>query len=286
MEKNKKNIAIVGALGFVGYHLTKKLKELGHEVVGFDNLSTGTKKNQVKGVEYIIGDSWLIGDYMLEYNIEKPDIVYHLGEYSRVLPSFKDISDVVDYNILGTVRVVEYCRENKVRLIYAGSSTRFGNADSPYAFTKKQNAELIKRYGKWFGLDYAIAYFYNVYGPRQIEKGKYATVIGIFKDNLKWGLPHKINAPGTQKRIFTHVDDIVDALILIGEKGKGEYCLGSKDEYSIKQVAKMFGGSIEMVESKKGDRDYSKIDLKRINKLGWKAKRKLREYISSLKQKE
>lgn len=279
-------IMIIGSLGFVGYHLTKRLKKLGHEVIGYDNLSTGTKKNEVKGVEYIIGNTEFCDLHLHRYKIEKPDIVYHLGEYSRVLPSFRDIDKVVDYNIIGTARVVEYCRENKIRLIYAGSSTRFGNADSPYTFSKKQNAELIKRYGKWFGLDYAIAYFYNVYGPRQIERGQYATVIGIFKDNLKWGLPHQINGKGTQRRIFTHVDDIVDALILIGEKGKGEYCLGSKEEYSIKQVAKMFGGKIEMVESKKGDRDYSKIDLKRIEKLGWKAKRKLKDYISSLQPKQ
>lgn len=274
-------ILVTGSCGFVGYHLCKRLRDMGYEVYGVDNFSTGRKCNKVLGVTYYEGET---ND--IDFSPINPDVIYHLGEYSRVLPSFKDINKIIDYNIIGTTKVIEYCRENNVRLIYAGSSTRFGNADSPYTFSKKQNAELIKRYGKWFGLDYAIAYFYNVYGPKQIEKGQYATVIGIFKDNLKWGIPHKINGKGTQQRIFTHIDDIVDALVLIGEKGRGEYCLGSNDEYSIKQVAKMFGGDIKMVGAKQGDRDYSKIDLKRIEKLGWKAKRKLKDYISSLQPKQ
>lgn len=269
-------ILVIGGLGFVGYHLVKKLAK-NNNVTVLDNLSSGCKRNKINGVRYIYGESNSISNFMVGKGI---DIVYHLGEYSRVLTSFDDIEKVISYNIIGTSKVIEYCRINNIKLVYAGSSTRFGDSKSPYSISKKNNAEMIKNYGKWFKLKYAIAYFYNVYGDRQISTGRYATLIGILKNNVRRGKPHKINKPGTQKRIFTHVDDVVDGLILIGEKGSGEYCLGSNEEYSIIKVAKMFGGKIEMVDSKKGDRNYSKIDLTRIKRLGWKATKQLKKYIN------
>jgi UDP-glucose 4-epimerase len=275
------NILVTGGLGFVGHHLTKRLVADGHNVLVMDNLSVGKISNKTEGSTYTIWENKDIDCFGFI-----PDIVYHLGEYSRVMTSFEDIEKVVEYNVKGTIAVIDFCRKHKIKLVYAGSSTRFGDAESPYSFFKKQNAEIIKKYGKWFGLDYAIAYFYNVYGSGQISKGKYATLIGILEENRKKKLPNKINKPGTQKRIFTHIDDVVDGLILIGERGHGEYCLGSQEEYSVLQVAKMFGGKIEMQEAKRGDRNYSKIDLDRIEKLGWKAKKSLRTYIKNVLSKK
>lgn len=272
-----KNILVIGGAGFIGSHLCKELIERGFKVYSLDNYFTGKKSNHIKGVTYINSESKNIE---VIDNFFKPDTIFHLGEYSRVIPSFEDIEKVIEYNYIGTVKVIEYCRKNKIRLIYAGSSTKFGDKESPYSFIKKQNTELIKRYGKWYGLDYAITYFYNVYGPKQICTGKYATVIGIFKENIKKGRPHIINGIGTQKRIFTHVEDIVGGLVLVGELGYGEYCLGSSEQYSIKEVAKMFGGKIKFVSEKQGDRTSSTISLKRIEQLGWKAEHSLKKYIN------
>jgi UDP-glucose 4-epimerase len=270
-------ILVVGGTGFIGSNLCKRLLKDGHTIFSLDNYFTGKKENHIQGIGYIKDSSKFIDMWFPE----KPDIVYHLGEYSRVLPSFEDVDKVIEFNLIGTARVIEYCRKNNVRLIYAGSSTKFGDAESPYSFIKKHNTELIKKYGKWFGLDYAITYFYNVYGPGEIRKGKYATLIGIFSENVINGRSHQINAPGTQKRAFTHISDIIEGLVLVGNEGKGEYCLGNPKEYSILEVAKMFGGKIKMSKEKKGDRSFSKIDLTRIKKLGWKAKIDLKDYIKS-----
>ena len=257
------NCLVVGGAGFIGSHLCERLVDK-NEVVSLDNYSTGKEENHILGVQYIHAESKDI-----EF-VPAPDVVYHLGEYARVLPSFDDIDKVAEWNVVGTIRVLEYCRKNKVKLVYAGSSTKFGDAESPYSFFKSQNTELIKKYGEWFGLDYAIAYFYNVYGKR--ENG---TLIQNF---IEAGVL-KVNAPGTQKRIFTHVDDIVDGLVLIGEKGHGEYCLGSEEEYTVLEVAQIFGKPIEMQGTKKGDRNYSTIDLTRAYELGWKAKKNLKDYV-------
>jgi UDP-glucose 4-epimerase len=273
------NILVTGGCGFVGSHLVKKLvKDTFNNILVLDNFSTGRVK--IEKATYLYGETSDIDSILSKCKHFKPDIIYHLGEYSRVMTSFEDIEKVVKYNALGTLAVVEYCRKNKVRLIYAGSSTKFGDAESPYSFFKANNAELIKKYADWYGLNCAIAYFYNVYGPGQISTGRFATFIGILQENVKNGRPHKINAPGTQMRSFTHIDDIVRGLILIGEHGRGEYCLGSEEQYSILEVAKMFGGEIEMQEAKKGDRNYSDIELQRIKKLGWKAEKSLKNYIN------
>jgi UDP-glucose 4-epimerase len=269
------NILVIGGAGFIGSHLCEKLAD-GNEVVSLDNYFTGRKENHVKGVKYIELDSKEID------LIPPPDIVFHLGEYSRVLTCYEDMEQLIESNYIGTMRVLEYCRKNKVRLVYAGSSTKFGDAESPYSYFKAQNTELIKKYAEWFGLDYAITYFYNVYGGREIKEGKYATVIGIFEKNRKNNKPHLINGKGDQRRNFTHVEDIVDGLITVGLKGKGEYCLGNEKDYTIYEVAQMFGGEILFVGEKKGDRKASKIDLDSIKQLGWKAKTDLKDYVDSL----
>jgi len=270
-------ILVLGGLGFVGSNLVKKLSEdKDNQIAVIDNLSTGKKGNKIKGVFYNEGETTDINKILGGKGV---DIIYHLGEYSRVLTSFEDIEKVVDFNAKGTLAVIEYCRKTKTRLIYAGSSTKFGDAESPYSLFKKQNTEIIKKYGEWYGLDYSIAYFYNVYGKNQISKGRYATLIGILEENVKAGRPHKINGPGSQSRNFTHVDDIVTGLILIGEKGTEEYCLGINEEVTLLEVAKMFGGPIEMQNKQRGDRNFSLIDLNNIEKLGWKAKIKLEDYI-------
>lgn len=181
-------------------------------------------------------------------------------------------------------------------MIYAGSSTKFGDGglgrdQSPYAWTKASNTELVRNYGAWFDLNYAITYFYNVYGQREISSGEYATVIGIFKENYRRGRPLTVVSPGTQKRNFTHIDDIIRGLILVGEKGNGdEYGLGSEEDHSILDIANMFGGEIVMLPERKGNRMGSSVDITKSHQLGWRAERKIedhvREFIISPKESE
>ena len=88
-----------------------------------------------------------------------------------------------------------------------------------------------------------------MYGGREISTGKYATLIALFKEQMKSGTPLTIVKPGTQLRNFTHVDDIIDGLVLVGNEGFGdEYGIGSNKSYSILEVAKLFGGIIKMLQ--------------------------------------
>lgn len=272
----KKHILVTGGAGFIGSHLCERLAK-DYFVTSLDNYSTGTVANHVDGVAYINGHTEDINE-LVKF---KPDIIFHLGEYSRVEQSYDDVGTVVESNIKGTAEVLEFARLTGAKLIYAGSSTKFGDGDSPYAWSKAKNTELVVKYGDWFSLDYAITYFYNVYGGRELSEGPYATLIAKYKKRKEQGLPLQVVLPGTQKRNFTYIDDIIDGLILVGESGKGdEYCIGNTRAYTILEVANLFGTEIEMLPERRGNRSFGKLDVTKMSSLGWEATRKLKDYIN------
>jgi UDP-glucose 4-epimerase len=280
-----KRLAVVtGGAGFIGSHLCARLVREGYRVISLDNYSTGSVENHVSGVEYRTGHTKDIS--MLIY--ETPDILFHLGEYARTEKSFEDVERVWDQNLMGTVAVLEFVRRAKTKLVYAGSSTKFadngaGKEQSPYAWSKATNTELVKNYGQWFGIRYAITYFYNVYGPREMS-GPFGSLIGIFSQLYRQGQALTVVSPGTQVRNFTHVDDIVDGLILVGNKGEGdEFGIGSPEAYSVTEVAHMFGGEIIFLPERKGNRLTSEVKTEKTIALGWQPSRHLTEYINETK---
>jgi len=281
-KKTLKTILITGGAGFIGSHLIEQLvKDPNNRVISLDNYFTGSKENHISGAEYREGHTKDIEKHIPE----TPDIIYHLGEYSRVEKSFDDMPLVWDLNKMGTFAVLEFCRKHNVKIVYAGSSTKFGDGglgrdQSPYAWTKASNTELVRNYGHWFNLPYAITYFYNVYGPREISKGAYATVIGIFKGQYLEKKPLTVVAPGAQVRNFTHVADIVEGLLLVGSDGGGDdFGIGSEEGYPILEVAHMFGSTVAMLPERKGNRMQSSIDTAKIRLLGWKPSKSLAEHI-------
>jgi UDP-glucose 4-epimerase len=94
-----------------------------------------------------------------------------------------------------------------------------------------------------------------------------------------------IVSPGAQKRNFTHIDDIINGLILVGENGYGdEFGIGSPEAYSIKEIAQMFGGEIQMLPERKGNRMTADVISAKTEALGWKPTRTIKEYIYELQQ--
>ena len=290
-----KNILVTGGAGFIGTHLLKSLKMQYPDavIVSIDNYFTGKRSNHVPGVVYIDGNTKHINE-LLHWHVSLgtnwiPDTVFHLGEYSRIVKSFDDVDIVWDSNIYGTKQVLDFCHKHKCKLIYAGSSSKFGNngADehlSPYAWTKSKNIELIKNYGNWFGLNYAICYFYNVYGPGQIQDGPYSTVIGIFEKQYKNKEPLTVVTPGTQTRDFTHVDDIIDGVIKVAKQGIGDgYMLGKGHQYSILDIVNMFNTEYILVPERKGERLSGQATSKKAyEELNWIPKHNLPDYIKSV----
>lgn len=284
--KGKKLILVTGGAGFIGSRLCERLQKDGHRVISLDNYFTGSRENHVPGVEYREGHTKDIEKHISE----SPDLIYHLGEYSRVEKSLEEPALVWDLNKDGTFGIVEFWRKRGGKLVYAGSSTKFGDGglgrdQSPYAWTKATNTELVRNYSTWYGLPHAITYFYNVYGPGE-RAGAYGTVIEIFRQRQNAGEPLMVTAPGTQKRNFTHVDDIVEGLILVGADGTGDdFGIGDEQAYSILEVAQMFGGKIAMNPASVGNRMSSDIDTSKTRALGWEPKKKLSDYIVEVRRK-
>ncbi|MHB8913406.1 MAG: NAD-dependent epimerase/dehydratase family protein [Minisyncoccota bacterium] len=278
---DQKLILVTGGAGFIGSHLCARLIAEGNRVISLDNYFTGSRENHVAGVEYREGHTKDIERHVPEI----PDVIYHLGEYSRVEKSLEEPALVWDMNKAGTFGVLEFWRRHGCKLIYAGSSTKFGDGglgrdQSPYAWTKATNTELVRNYGSWYGLPYAITYFYNVYGPGE-RSGTYGTVIEIFKQKRKAGEPLTVTTPGTQRRNFTHINDIIDGLILVGDKGLGDdFGIGNEQSYSILEVAQLFGGEIIMKPASQGNRMTAGIDTSKTRLLGWAPKKRLIDYIS------
>ena len=287
MKKNlmkNKAILITGGLGFVGSHLAEYLCKNNHVYV-IDNLFTGSKKNKIQNVNYKISHTKNIFNL---YNKIKLDYIFHLGEYSRVEQSFDDIDLVYKFNVSPFHEIIKLTKHHNAKLIYCGSSTKFAKYDksthlSPYAWSKKNNVHFLEIYNLWFGLNYAVTYFYNVYGEREIKDGKYATVIAKFlelKKNNAACLP--VTKPGTQKRNFTHINDIISGLIIVAKKGVGDgYGIGSSQSYSILDLAKMFKMPIQMTTPKKGNRLSGTLKTSKIKALGWKQRHNLKDYIKN-----
>ncbi len=276
-------VLVTGGAGFIGSHLCETLAaNADYDVYSLDNYSTGSVKNHIHGVTYINGETSQI-DKLIKFT---PDIIYHLGEYSRVEQSFDDVEKVWQFNKNGTFSVLQFCRKSGAKLVYAGSSTKFGDgglgrSQSPYAWTKASNTELVKNYGHWFSIPYAIVYFYNVYGKREISTGTYATLIALFKEKIIKGDALTVVSPGTQKRNFTHIDDIINGLILVGENGYGdEFGIGCQEAYSILEIAQMFGGEINMLPERKGNRMSADVVTAKTEALGWKATKSIKDYIN------
>lgn len=283
-----KNVLVTGGAGFVGTNLIKSLllNEPNLQITSLDNYFTGKITNHIRGVEYINGNTWDASEILSN---RKFDTVFHFGEYSRIVKSFDDIKFVSKSILSGTPTILQLCKEWNAKLIYSASSSKFGNEGkdenlSPYSWMKSKMVELIKNYGDWYGLQYEICYFFNVYGPNQITSGDYATVIGIFERQYNDGKKCSVVYPGTQTRDFTHINDIVSGLIKTSSQNLNkEWHLRSGINVSIIEVAEMFG-EWEFVPERRGERFTSEeFPSDTEEKLNWKPQYNLKDWINSRK---
>jgi len=274
------NILVTGGAGFIGTNLIKSLLEKNHIVYSLDDYSTGLHSNEISGCKYIYGD--LSDIDTIQNDI---DIVYHLAARARIQPSFEHPEEYIRTNFEGTYAVVRYCIRKNIPLIYAGSSSKHnGKFKNPYTFSKDIGEEIIHLFRHHYGLKSTIVRFYNVYGPYHLKEGGYTTLIGAWEKRIEENKSLIIYGDGTKRRDFTHVDDIIDGLKLILEKQAWNYIfeLGKGKNYSIKEIADMFGKEIEYKENKPGEAFITLcIDTLAKEILGWEPKHNIEDYIKN-----
>ena len=291
----KKIIVVTGGCGFVGYNLIKYLvKKTNFNIISLDDYSSGSKKNHIQDskVKYLKGHTKDINKILKKYE-SRINSIFHFGEFSRIYQSFLQMNKCIQSNTIGSNAVFNFCLKNNIKLIYSATSASLGNKGkdknlSPYAFTKTKNLELLENLKKWFAFKYEVIFFYNVYGPGQIEEGNMSTVIGIFENQYLKKKPLTVVKPGTQSRRFTHIDDTIEICFKAWKENKCRfYSISNRKSFTILEVAKMFKSKIKFLPVRKGERYASALSTLSISNKVYKfyGKISLLTYIGSFLKK-
>ena len=296
MLKNK-CILITGAAGFIGSSLTERLLKHDNLLILLDNFNDyypGKEKqlNEIlreysQNKDYILIRGDLVKLSTLTNIKDEIDYVFHLAAQAGVRYSINNSSAVTYNNIVSTVNVFEYSLKipSIQKVIYASSSSVYGNPVytpvdeehpknpiSPYAVTKLCGETYADLYYKEYNLPITSLRFYTVYGPR----GRPDMAIRKFFNLMRQNKEIFIYGNGTQKRDFTYISDIIDGLILAGEKvsAKGEiFNLGGSSPIEVNElVEKMyritkFQKKIRYIEKQKGDVELTHSDISKARKL-------------------
>lgn len=290
------NVVVTGGAGFIGSNLVDFLLSKKHKVDVFDNLSTGKESFIHPQATLIKGD---IRDFTLLLNSTKnTDYIYHLAAAPRIQRSISDPVGTSEINIQGTLNILEVARINKVKkVIFSSSSSVYGDQKqlplkehmataplSPYALQKLTGEWYCKLYYDLYKLPTISLRFFSVYGPRQNEKDKHATVIAKFQYLKRKGMPLPIYGSGEQTRDFTHVSDVVQACFSVLNpklQGRGQiYNVCSAKPYSVNKVARRIGGVAVSLPLRKGEIKKMVGDYSLLSKAtGWKPVYSLEDYL-------
>lgn len=284
---------VTGGAGFIASHVSDRLLDAGHSVTIVDNLATGKRENLPTGAAFREVD---VRDAALAdvFAAEKPEIVFHHAAQMDVRKSVTDPRYDADVNLLGTLNLLENCREHGVRkVVYAGTGgAMFGEAAylpvdekhpvlpiSPYGVSKHTVEHYLYAYHVNFGLDFTVLRYPNVYGPRQDPHGE-AGVVAIFALQLLSGHTPRIFGDGTKTRDYCYVGDIVEANLLAVELGSaGLYNIGRGVEVSDRQIFEAVrdavGSDVEPVYAppRSGEVEHIALDASLARaELGWEWK--------------
>ena len=278
---------VTGGAGFIGTNLIQRLLKEEHKVISLDNYTTGKKENEQKGCQYFDVDLVEVDDY--DFFMRKPDVIFHLAAIPRIQPSFENPKETFKSNVLSTLNILEYARKNNIKVICAGSSSVHGGAyKNPYTFTKWQSDKLCHMYSELFKVDVNVCRFYNVYGPYELTEGDYCTVVGIFKKQYKNNEPLTVTWDGEQRRDFTHVDDIVDGLILTAECSSWGLTIefGRGKNHSINDLTDRFGKDYpkKYIDKRVGEVRSTLCDIGlAFSVVGYNPTINLKDYINLIK---
>jgi nucleoside-diphosphate-sugar epimerase len=284
---------VTGAAGFIGSQLADALVADGHDVLGVDSFNdyyeVEEKERNAAGLDVRRVD-------LAEESLDLDGIegVFHLAGQPGARSFGETFPLYVRRNVLATQKVFEACAAAGVRVVFASSSSVYGDAEryptpedvlprplSPYGITKLACEELAYAYGRSFGLDAVALRYFTVYGPRQRPDMFFRRVC----ERLLDGGTFEIYGTGAQTRSFTYVDDVVAATCLAMESASSgtTYNVGGGEEASMLDVIAVLEQvsgrtlAVRYVGAAEGDMARTNADVSRIrDQLGWEPRTSLR----------
>lgn len=285
---------VTGSAGFIGANLVEAILNLGYQVRGLDDFSTGKKENVEEFIsnpnyKFIEGD---IRNFETCMNAcDGVDYVLNQAAWGSVPRSIEMPQFYEEVNVKGTLNMMEAARQNNVKkFVYASSSSVYGdepslpkregvegNVLSPYALTKKMNEEYGKLYTKLYGLDtYGLRYF-NVFGRRQDPHGAYAAVLPKFIEQLLNDERPTIHGDGKQSRDFTYIENVIEANLkacVSSKKFAGQafnIAYGGRDYLNdiYAHLSKALGKDIQPIYApdRRGDIKHSNADISKAREM-------------------
>jgi UDP-glucuronate 4-epimerase len=287
---------VTGAAGFIGSHLAEALRDDGHDVVGLDCFTdyyeVELKEENARGQEILRID--LARDPI---DLDGFDGVFHLAGQPGVR-SFGDVFETyLDRNVLASQRLFEAAARDGVRVVFASSSSVYGDAEayptaetvppapvSPYGITKLTCEHLARATARSFGLDVVVVRYFNAYGPRQRPDMAFTRIAMCLAE----GRPFDLFGDGHQSRSFTYVGDVVRGTIAAMERGSGTYNIGGGEEATMLETIAIFeelaGHPLEIRShpAVPGDQRRTKADTSLIrSELAWQPTTTLRAGLTA-----
>lgn len=276
-------ILVTGWKGFIGSHLTEKLLELGHEVIGIDNgqsnfFQTGqpysNPKVKVHQLENLCNSD--------SFDLKGIDVVFHVAAIARIPQSYENPHLYYKNNIVSTLNLLEACRKQGIKKFIYSSSSSVVDPSNPYAHSKLIGEELCEMYSRLYGMNIQCLRYFNVYGER-MATGGYATVLQKFKEQKDKGQPLLLFGQGKQKRDFTFVEDVVQAnLLMIDETEFGIYDVGSGKNYSILEIAQCFNHAMAFMKDGFVGRDETLANIQPLKEKGYNPKGDVIKWIKDV----
>jgi len=238
-----KKVLITGVCGFIASHIAERLVELGHEVIGVDNMHTGKMENIEKIKDKI--EFHKIGIQYFDMADMGIDVICHQAASCNVPKSMKDPEGYFENNVIGTHELLMDARAYGIKKIIIASSSAAHDYISPYGISKKVIEQYSAFYNKTYDMNIVNLRYFNPYGPRQNMDSQHSMVIPIFINKLLKGERPTIYDDGNQSRDFIYVDDVVDANIAAIENDvQGVVDIGRGSGFTINKLYNILSNNL------------------------------------------
>lgn len=226
------HVLVTGGAGFIGSNLVERCLKEGWHVDTVDDLSNGHLEFVPKGQPVITKD-FADPSVLHEIRQGRYDIIFHLAAVPRVSYSVEHPLETNHTNVSRSLALIDACRGNVKRFVFASSSSVYGGADvlpthegipkdpkSPYALQKSIIEDYLKQYNSLYGLESVCLRFFNVFGPNQLGDSPYATAVSAWLTAIKRGIPLRSDGDGSQSRDMCYVDNVTDACVRAGARAE------------------------------------------------------------------